>query len=196
MAHVRLSTVPPTMHVMSDNVASPAVTPGIIRTVVPLVVGWLVVQLAALGVDLDPTYQAQLASVLTVVVAGLYYSAVRYLGKRWPQLEWLLGYASQPVYPGEPLPPDVVEVLEASGDDLARLKEFDAAVQDRGVEVAVWLEDSEAARLSVERQLSAAGAQVLELQSALLEAEAEVVSLRRSNAALKGAATRRKAADK
>lgn len=53
----------------------------IVRTLVPYIVGVLVAQAARVGMDLDPVAAT---SVVTVVVAGAYYSVARFLEKRWP----------------------------------------------------------------------------------------------------------------
>jgi hypothetical protein len=70
--------------------------PSVVRTVVPLLVGyfsaWPIA--GALGLQDD-----QITSVVTVVVTGLYYLLVR-LAETYvmPQLGWLLLWASPPVY--------------------------------------------------------------------------------------------------
>jgi hypothetical protein len=93
--------------------------PSVVRTVVPLLVGyftaWPVAGLLGLRED-------QITSLITIVVTGLYYLLVR-LAEQYvlPQAGWLLGYASAPVYvpPAEagitPSPAgDVVRVVEAN----------------------------------------------------------------------------------
>ena len=69
--------------------------PSYIRTMVPIVVGWLAGHggLAWLGVN-DPM-------ALTVVSAGMtlvYYAFVRALEEQWPQAGWLLGFPDPPSY--------------------------------------------------------------------------------------------------
>lgn len=74
--------------------------PSLIRTVVPVAVGWLISLpvVAALGVD---------SSVWTTLVTALativYYVAVRLIERFvLPEIGWLLGYPSEPVYAPPP----------------------------------------------------------------------------------------------
>lgn len=68
------------------------------RTLAPILAGWLTAQAVQLGVYLDSTLAV---SLLTSVFAGAYY-----LVFRWAELHisgpfgWLLGCAVSPVYPG------------------------------------------------------------------------------------------------
>lgn len=76
--------------------------PSLVRTVVPLIVGWLLsLPLAKwFGVTSD-----QLVPLVTVVVASVYYAVVRWLEQHVSsRFGWLLGLAKQPVYPAEPRP--------------------------------------------------------------------------------------------
>lgn len=70
--------------------------PSLLRTAVPLIVGYFLAWPAAklLGLTED-----QITSLVTVVISALYYLAVRLLERVAPQFGWLLGYASAPVYP-------------------------------------------------------------------------------------------------
>lgn len=70
----------------------------IIRTTVPLIVGWVVVTLAKNGVEIDDDTKVMLVSAATSAVSFLYYVAVRLLERWKPKLGWLLGVAKQPVY--------------------------------------------------------------------------------------------------
>jgi hypothetical protein len=71
------------------------VLPSITRSLVPIVVGyllgWPVVRVLNLG-------EEQVTSLVTVVVIALYYLAVRALEQYVPAAGWLLGYASTPTY--------------------------------------------------------------------------------------------------
>lgn len=73
--------------------------PSIVRTVVPLLVGWLISLpvTAALGLD-----ETTVTGLVTVALSALYYVAVRSLERRWPGVGVLLGSARQPTY--VPLP--------------------------------------------------------------------------------------------
>lgn len=70
--------------------------PSIIRTGVPLVVGFIASWLAALGITVDDDQRAVLVSLFGSVVGALYYVVARVLERRFPQLTWLLGSAVQP----------------------------------------------------------------------------------------------------
>ena len=74
---------------MSDYVIS------IIRTVVPIAVGYVVAWAAGFGVELD---DGVLVPALTGVVSAIYYGLVRFLEQKWPNLGWLLGVAKTPSY--------------------------------------------------------------------------------------------------
>lgn len=65
---------------MSDTIVR------LIRTVVPLAVGWAIT--ALLGPDVDTTAAAGAA---TAFVIALYYAGAAALEARWPAAGWLLG---------------------------------------------------------------------------------------------------------
>lgn len=72
----------------------------IIRTIAPYIAGvvgaWL---LRILGVEIDT---AAFEQMLIVVLGGLYYAIVRYLERNSnSKFGWLIGWASQPIYPGQ-----------------------------------------------------------------------------------------------
>lgn len=80
------------------------ILPSLVRTGVPLLVGWLLslpvvpVILGTLGLDTQAQRRV-LAQILTVVVTFLYYAVVRFLeAKVNPKFGWLLGLAAQPRY--------------------------------------------------------------------------------------------------
>jgi len=79
--------------------------PGLTRTVVPLVVGYLLNLAAVKALGLT---ESQLTTALTLVVAGAYWLAVRvfevYVS---PKFSRLLGSKASPVYAG----PDVLEEI-------------------------------------------------------------------------------------
>ncbi len=74
---------------MTDYLAS------LIRTVVPIAVGWLIATLANVGIDVD---QTEAATALTALVMAIYYGAIRAAENRWPWLGWLLGLPKPPAY--------------------------------------------------------------------------------------------------
>lgn len=70
----------------------------LIRTLTPLVVGWVISLAVTLNMPLDPEFEIALATLITVAFQGVYYVLVR-LGERFvsPKLGWLIGTAQQPV---------------------------------------------------------------------------------------------------
>lgn len=71
---------------------------GLIRTYVPIAVGVFITWVATLGVELDATTEAGLIAGLTGVLIAVYYTVVRFLAKKWPFLEVLLGSQATPTY--------------------------------------------------------------------------------------------------
>lgn len=65
----------------------------LVRTVVPMIVGWVLARLA-LPAEVAP----QLELILTALLTALYYSTVRALSAKWPRFGWLLGYPVDPHY--------------------------------------------------------------------------------------------------
>lgn len=80
--------------------------PSLVRTYVPLAVGWVVTFLATLGISVTDDQRAALVSLLGTVVGALYYLLARLLEKKFPALTWLLGSPVQPVAyaPATPAP--------------------------------------------------------------------------------------------
>lgn len=76
-----------------------AVWDSVVRTVVPLIVGFALSLWASAGVTPDPEFATALTGGLTVVFGGLYHVAVRLLETYVaPKFGWLLGLAKQPDY--------------------------------------------------------------------------------------------------
>jgi len=69
--------------------------PGYIRTIVPMIVGWIGALLLDWGIDFT---NEGLTQFVVVLVGGIYYVVVRLLEKRWPKAGRLLGVAKTPVY--------------------------------------------------------------------------------------------------
>lgn len=90
-------------------VASLDIVRGVIRTAVPYVIGILVTWLGSKGVDLPKDTQAQLATVITVVIGSVWYTVSRKLEKINPAFGWLLGAPGAPVYlpAGQAVPSEV-----------------------------------------------------------------------------------------
>jgi hypothetical protein len=70
----------------------------VIRTWVPIIVGWLVSQLLVIGVVLDEDTSKLLESAISALTIALYYAAARWLETKFPNAGILLGYIRQPVY--------------------------------------------------------------------------------------------------
>jgi hypothetical protein len=85
--------------------------PSVLRTVVPLVVGYFAAWPVAGWFNLQDD---QVTSLVTILVTAAYYLLVR-LAETYvePNIGWLLGWAGRPVYP---LPADVSAGRDASGD--------------------------------------------------------------------------------
>ncbi len=69
--------------------------PSILRTLCPLAVGYFAAWPVAKALGLT---DEQVTSLITAIITALYYLAVRGLEQFFPQVGWLLGYASKPVY--------------------------------------------------------------------------------------------------
>jgi hypothetical protein len=65
------------------------------RTLVPIVAGFLLSQAARVGLSIP---ESDLVGVLEAIVTGAYYSVVRILEMRYPQVGVLLGALSTPRY--------------------------------------------------------------------------------------------------
>lgn len=70
----------------------------LIRTWVPIVVGWAITKLLVIGVVVDGDVSDNLKVNLTMLVIGLYYAVARWLEQKFPNVGILLGYIKQPVY--------------------------------------------------------------------------------------------------
>lgn len=85
-------------------------TPGIIRTITPVIVGSVIARVIP-GIDpTDPTVLLITSTLLT----SAYYVAVRYLEEVNPKLGYLLGVAKKPAYSSQPAPsPDSGQAVVA-----------------------------------------------------------------------------------
>ena len=80
-----------------SNTAS-ALWASIVRTVAPLIVGFVVTWATGLGITLDDQFGPLLTTVVAGAISGLYYIAVRLLETYVaPRLGWFLGLAKTPV---------------------------------------------------------------------------------------------------
>lgn len=67
----------------------------IIRTLVTVAIGAVITWLAKQGIEVD---SASATVLFQTVATGLYYVAVRLLGKKFPKAEWALGFPVTPTY--------------------------------------------------------------------------------------------------
>lgn len=70
----------------------------IVRTLTPIIVGWLLTAAARANFDID---EGSLTNVVQAVVTGAYYIAARLLEEHRGAWGWLLGLARPPIYPKE-----------------------------------------------------------------------------------------------
>ena len=68
----------------------------LIRTYVPLGVGWALSTLATIGI-VGVDSEAAIAAV-TVITTGAYYALARYVERQVPGAGWLLGHTNAPSY--------------------------------------------------------------------------------------------------
>lgn len=71
----------------------------LVRTWVPILVGSLVSWCASLGFQVGTETRRSLMVWMTGLLIGAYYTAVRWLERRYPKLGFLLGSRQQPTYP-------------------------------------------------------------------------------------------------
>lgn len=76
----------------SGSVAAPS----IVRTIVPIAVGYLAALLLRWGIGLDEAALAGLTEFLGALFSAVYYVLVRAVEQRWPKVGVLLGWASTP----------------------------------------------------------------------------------------------------
>ncbi|MFF7198161.1 hypothetical protein ACFZAM_31195 [Streptomyces sp. NPDC008079] len=72
--------------------------PALIRTYVPVGVGYVITFLATLGVRVDGTAQTALVLGLGGVTSAVYYTGAHALESRWPVFSVLLGSSVTPSY--------------------------------------------------------------------------------------------------
>lgn len=73
-------------------------TPSLVRTWTPILVGGLISWLTSLGINVDTQAKGSLMIAATALISGLYYTAVRLLERKIPKLGILLGTKGQPTY--------------------------------------------------------------------------------------------------
>ena len=79
------------------QVTIPIPTKSIVRTIVPIAIGFGISLLAHLGIK-NPVYISAIGSG----GAAIYYSVIRTLEAKYPKLGYLLGALGAPIYPAAP----------------------------------------------------------------------------------------------
>lgn len=77
------------------------IIPGIIRTVVPYVVGLVVSVFVTIGVDFPESAVGDITGILTLVIGSAYYAVSMWLQEKFPGnafVAYLLGSPAKPVY--------------------------------------------------------------------------------------------------
>lgn len=70
----------------------------VIRTVTPMLVGFVVTLLASFNIEGDAEFKANLFATMQLIVSGLYYVIVRWIESKYPKFGILLGVAKAPEY--------------------------------------------------------------------------------------------------
>lgn len=89
-------STPPSPDVKPATPPPTQIFPSLVRTIVPMIVGWVIAQLAVHGLSLPPGTVEQ---VVTWLITAAYYGAARVLETRFkPIWGWLLGLPKAPTY--------------------------------------------------------------------------------------------------
>lgn len=93
----------------------------VIRTWVPVIVGYFIGWLLSLGIDVGGEAEAALTLALGAIATSIYYALARWLETKFPSAGILLGYIRQPVYvdPNK-TPTEQSEKLGAGVADVAK----------------------------------------------------------------------------
>jgi hypothetical protein len=70
----------------------------LIRTITPMIVGYVLAALASAGVKLDDAAAANLGAFMAALFSALYYAVVRIIEKTHPQAGLLLGSVKKVTY--------------------------------------------------------------------------------------------------
>ena len=86
---------------MNQNTVNNIIT-GLIRTVVPALMGQLIAWLTTVGITVDPSvvenFNTHAITLLGIILTGAYYVIVRLIAKKYPKFELLLGSEKKPDY--------------------------------------------------------------------------------------------------
>lgn len=106
-----MTTTPPN-HALPDL---RSFLPSVVRTVVPLAVGYITGWPIAGALGLE---EAEITPLVTVIIVAVYYIVVRLIETYvLPKAGWLLGWGSAPVY----VPPADAGVADTPAGDVARV---------------------------------------------------------------------------
>ena len=97
------------------------ILPSLVRTYVPIVVGYIIGWVSTLGVHVDPDRKAALVAVVGAAASAAYYLLARLLERKVPSLTWLLGSSLQPVeykYAAQTTPPPVTAPIAPAVPDM------------------------------------------------------------------------------
>lgn len=75
-------------------------TPAVVRTIAPMLAGFVLAFLASHNIHVSAEYQEYLVAGLTVGLGGAYYVVASVLQSRWPLAGILLGSTAKPTYEG------------------------------------------------------------------------------------------------
>jgi len=71
----------------------------LVRTLTPMVVGWIVTMLTGIGLAVDEEFRGSIEGLVTVAFGVVWYVAIRLLETYvTPKFGWLLGIAKAPDY--------------------------------------------------------------------------------------------------
>lgn len=74
----------------------------LVRTVTPIIVGWVVSLLVSAGIPVDDEFRGAIEGLVTAGAAAAWYAIVRLLETYvTPKFGWLLGLAKAPEYVGK-----------------------------------------------------------------------------------------------
>ena len=124
----------------TDPAVVPSQVTAIIRTLTPMLVGWIVAglvwALTPLGVVIPESFAGWLETAVPVVLAALYFLLAKALEKRWPSVPWL-GSTRRPLYtpPASGAATLAVATLASTGYVWYKGGKFSPAFRDALVEL-------------------------------------------------------------
>jgi peptidoglycan hydrolase-like protein with peptidoglycan-binding domain len=114
-----VDTTPEPVDPVNPEIVVPAFVASLIRTITPMVVGWVIAGLTGVGLlvggwlgvslGLPADLAAWLETSVPLILGSCYYFLARKLEQRWPSIPWL-GSRRQPVYTDPAVPVDGVSL--------------------------------------------------------------------------------------